>query len=377
MKRNSVVLTGFMILFINIISQHLAAQTIHEPYWMLLERGKQYFRTAEYGKALIAFEDAKRTKDAFYKKMQDDFIDFLSVNEVRALGDSISKIELYLKDRPNKRISEIISEVRFFYSESILQDSAQKIISLFDILRLYPEAEYWIGEVYRVEGEVKIALRQYNRALSQQIMVEPNEFANDIRYKIADMQYLLGDYPGYEKTLLEIVSYDSLWNGDARSQAFIRTAMFKTLTKDGINRFLILYRHDPTKVEPAHRRLGLYYYATGRYDKSVEHLTYSFLIQNTMLIKEYQNREYGYVFNDYSTLINGALRYTDLETYMKNVDYYKTNYYLAAALYATGERSSALYLWTVLSKLNTAGEWQKRSLVQLKNPYIEPVNERP
>jgi hypothetical protein len=96
-----------------------------------------------------------------------------------------------------------------------------------------------------------------------------------------------------------------------------------------------------------------------------------------MLIKEYQNREYGYVFNDYSTLINGALRYTDLETYMKNVDYYKSNYYLAAALYATGERSSALYLWTVLSKLTTAGEWQKRALVQLKNPYIEPVNERP
>jgi tetratricopeptide (TPR) repeat protein len=377
MKQRAVVLLVLSLLFINLAGVPIDAQNVQEPYWLLLERGKQYYRSKEYGKALIAFEDAKRNKDELYLRMQKDFIEFLSADEVRRLGDSISKISLYLKDKPNKRISDIIAEVQFNFSDSVIQDSAKKIISLFDIMRLYPEAEYWIGEVYREEGELTIALEQYNRALSQQTVVGPNEFTTQIRYRIAEMYHILGNYPQYEKTLIDIASKDSLWNGDARSEVFIRTAMFKTLTQDGVNRFLTLYRHDGTKFENSHRFLGFYYYATGRYDKAVEHLAYAFLIQNTILIKEYQIREYGYVFKDYAQFINGVARYPDLETYMQDVDYYKTTYYLAAALYATGQRTTAFYLWTILTKTNRAGEWQKRSQLQIKKPYIEPVNERP
>ncbi|AEJ19641.1 tetratricopeptide repeat protein [Gracilinema caldarium] len=377
MKYRGVILFVVSTLFINITVLPLSAQTNGEPYWLLLERGKQYYRSKTYGKALIAFEDAKRTRNELYLRMQKDFIEFLSADEVRVLGDSINKISLYLKDRPNKRISDILSEIHYHFPESIIQDSAQKIISLFDILRLYPEAEYWIGEVYREEGEAAIALQQYMRALSQQHIVGNEEFTTQIQYKIADMYHILGNYPQYEKTLIEIVSKDSLWNGDSRSESFMRTAMFRTLIDDGVNRFLTLYRHEDTQAERAHRILGFYYYATGRYDKSIEHLTYAFLIQNSMLIKEYQLREYGFVFNDYLDLIHRLVRFSDLETYIQDVDYYKTNYYLAAALYATGRRSTAMYLWTVLSKNTRTSEWQKRSQMQLKNPYIEPINERP
>jgi len=377
MKLRAVVFLVLSSLFINLLGHPAIAQSVSDPYWLLLEKGKQYYRSREYGKALIAFEDAKRNKDERYIRMQKDFIEFLSKDEVRALGDSISKISLYLKDKPNERISYILAEVKFYFSDSVIQDSANKIISLFDILRLYPEAEYWIGEVYREEGESTIALQQYNRALSQQMVVEPNEFTTQIQYRIAEMYHILNNYQSYEKTLIDIVSKDSLWDGDARSELFIKTAIFKTLTNDGVNRFLTLYRHDATQVEKAHRLLGFYYYATGRYDKSVEHLTYAFLIQNTILIKEYQIREYGYVFTDYFRLIAGISRYTDLETYMQDVDYYKTVYYLAAALYATGQRTTAFSLWTILTKTNPAGEWQKRSQLQIKKPYIEPVNERP
>ena len=368
---------GIVAVFFLLCTIGVPAQISDETYWLILEKGKRFYRTGEYGKALIAFEDAKRKKDAFYGRMQEDFISFLSLNEVRLLGDSLSKIEQYLKDKPNQRISEIIAEIKFQFSDDTIQDSPEKILSLFDRLRLFPEAEYWIGEVYKVEGEIQIALKQYERALSQQLLIEPNEFTIEIRYRIAEMQHLMGDYPNYEKTLVTILSNDRLWSSDDRSQTFIRNAMFKTLTEDGINRFLTLYRYELPKVEPAHRMLGLYYYATGRYDKAVEHLTYAFLIQNTMLLKEFQSREYGFVFSDYGRLLVGMERYSDLEKYMQDVDYYKTNYYLAASLFAVGQRQAAMSLWTVLSEISFAGEWQKRSHIQLKKPYIEPVNQRP
>ncbi|MCA1950146.1 MAG: hypothetical protein LDL24_06225 [Treponema sp.] len=355
----------------------LLAQVSEDPYWLVLEKGKQYFRNSEYGKALNAFEDAKRKRDAVYSKMQKDWIDFLSLNEVRALGDSLSKLELFLKDKPNKRISDIISEIKYQYKDTVIQDSSQKIISLIDQLRIYPEVEFWIGEVYRIEGELKIALKQYERSLSQQLSVENNGFTTVIRYKIAEMHYLLKDYLNYEKVLINILSSDTLWSADTRSQSFIRTAMFKTLTEDGINRFLVLYRYDLTDVEPAHRKLGFYYYTTGRYDKAVEHLTYAFLIQNTLLIKEIQRREYGYIFSDYTQLLRNLNRYVDLEPFIVDIDYYKTNYYLAAALFAVGQRSTAFSLWTILSKYEQAEEWQKRSQTQLKKPYIEPINQQP
>ncbi|WP_304224441.1 hypothetical protein [Gracilinema caldarium] len=355
----------------------LLAQVSEDPYWLVLEKGKQYFRNSEYGKALNAFEDAKRKRDAVYSKMQKDWIDFLSLNEVRALGDSLGKLELFLKDKPNKRISDIISEIKYQYKDTVIQDSSQKIIGLIDQLRIYPEAEYWIGEVYRIEGELKIALKQYERSLSQQLAIENNGFTTVIRYKIAEMHYLLKDYLNYEKVLINILSSDTLWSADTRSQSFIRTAMFKTLTEDGINRFLVLYRYDLTDVEQAHRKLGFYYYATGRYDKAVEHLTYAFLIQNTLLIKEIQRREYGFIFSDYTQLLRNLERYVDLEPFIIDIDYYKTNYYLAAALFAVGQRSTAFSLWTILSKYEQAEEWQKRSQTQLKKPFIEPINQQP
>lgn len=377
MKRKVSELLFFITLLHLINPLSLLAQVSEDPYWLVLEKGKQYFRNNEYGKALNAFEDAKRKRDAVYSKMQKDWIDFLSLNEVRALGDSLSKLELFLKDKPSKRISEIISEIKYQYKDTVIQDSSQKIISLIDQLRLYPEAEFWIGEVYRVEGEIKIALKQYERALSQQLAIENNGFTTLIRYKIAEMHYLLKDYLNYEKVLINILSSDTLWSADAHSQSFIRTAMFKTLTEDGINRFLVLYRYDLTDVEQAHRKLGFYYYTTGRYDKAVEHLTYAFLIQNTLLIKEIQRREYGYIFSDYTQLLRNLNRYVDLEPFINDVDYYKTNYYLAAALFAVGQRSTAFSLWTILSKYDQAEEWQKRSQTQLKKPFIEPINQQP
>jgi hypothetical protein len=69
--------------------------------------------------------------------------------------------------------------------------------------------------------------------------------------------------------------------------------------------------------------------------------------------------------------------YPLLVEYAEKTGYYKTAYYLGASLYGNGKTSPAREIWNSLSAQNNAGEWQNRSLAQLKSPYIERAVEMP
>ena len=68
------------------------AQQAARPWWLSLEQGKVKFRSGEYGAALMLFEDARRDRRAMYEQMERNFIEFLSVNEVRRIGDRLDHV---------------------------------------------------------------------------------------------------------------------------------------------------------------------------------------------------------------------------------------------------------------------------------------------
>jgi tetratricopeptide (TPR) repeat protein len=362
-----IILTGCIIFIV--------AQQSPEPYWLALENGKALFQSGNYGDALIAFETAKRTRYDVYNKYEQTFIDFLSLPGVRALGDSFDSVKKYALDKNITNVQQVLDEIEYRFQKDMINNSVKKALDLLSTLKYYPEAEYWIGEVYRVQGEYKLALQQYQRAYNLGPYLEEPDFAVHILYTMAEILRYMGNYVEYENTLLKILEQDALWSTD--KQSFMRTAMYKTIINDGINQFLVLYRYDNTSVEKSHRLLGFYYYSTGRYDRALDHLIFSFLIQNTVIIQEIRQHDVEYTFTDYTQLINQSKAYSALEDYMEIVDYYKTVYYLGASLFAVGQRTTATFLWKNLAAQNQAGEWQRRAQQQLKKPYIEPVVEKP
>ncbi|MDR0689548.1 MAG: hypothetical protein LBG08_04685 [Spirochaetaceae bacterium] len=351
-----------------------------KPYWFTLERGKFLFRTGEYGDALLAFEDAREQRKAMYTQMERQLITLLSIPEVRRLGDSLDLVETYIADQRQENAAAVLRELYYRVPRASLEGSARTALEQIGRLKSYPEAEYWIGEIYRAEGELGIALKQYQRAYEQRALLENSGFVQEILYKIVDIYRIRQEYPDMERWLLEILKQDPRWSED--SGIFAKNALSRTIENDGIARFLTLYRYNNPSVEKAHRLLGFYYYASGRHSRAMEHLLYAFLIQNTIIIEEILRNQFDFTFTTLENLWNEAARRPLSTAYIEGVEYYKTLYYLGSALYGSGKSTPAREFWTALSLQNSgggfvAGEWGVRARDQLRSPSVDPAVEYP
>ncbi|MCX7655688.1 MAG: hypothetical protein N2Z76_04090 [Treponemataceae bacterium] len=349
------------------------AFALEDPPWLVLEEGKQFFRLKEYGTALSYFEQARDLRKKRYERFREEFIAILSVAEVRRLGDSLGNVERYVSEKNLQRGKEIIQELHYHASPERLKDSVHQALEILKELQQYPEAEYWIGEVYRVTGETAIALMQYKKAYEQRASLQEPDFAIHILYAMAEVYKTRGEYIEYEKTLQVILEKDVWWLQDN----FIKKAMQRTLFQEGVEKFLTIYRYDKVLFEKAHRSLGFYYYQTGRYERATEHFIFSFLIQNTLLIEELKRQIFEYTYTSYPDMLGRLIKVPTTLEYIKTEEYFKMLYYGAASFYAVGERFLAQTIWRYVVTYSPEREWKNRSSRQLQKPFIEPVNDKP
>ncbi|MDR0557589.1 MAG: hypothetical protein LBG43_06965 [Treponema sp.] len=373
MKKKSLV---FALIFLLFLSLRVFGQRTANPYWYTLEQGKTFFRSGQYGAALNAFEDAKRNRRAMYEKMEQDLIYVLSFSEVRRMGDSLDEVEKYITKNYLDNAAAALKELYFRVPRQSLGGSANNALKTIGALKAYPEAEYWIGEVYRLEGELNLAVRQYQKAHEQRANLENPHFDIDILYRIVDVFRIKQDYSAMEEWALDILATDALWSGGS-ARLYTRGAMSKLLeSDDGIKRFLTVYRYDNAQVERIHQLLGFFYYNSGRHSNAQDHLMFSFLINSTLIINELIRNRYDFEFVSLEAALEEAEANPALIDFMDSTDYYKTVYYFACALYASGKAAAARELWNIVSGRNViAGEWAARSANQLRSPVIERPRE--
>ncbi len=372
MKNRAAFQFGALIVFLLAASTAFGAE---EQYWMLLEKGKRLFREGLYGDAMIQFEDAIRSRRSLFEGAERSFIDALSMPDVRNLGDDLAAIEAHIEARRLLAAGGALATLYSIVERESLSNSAQRALSRFKDLKAYPEAEYWLGEVYRIEGETAIALAQYQKALDARSQMEIPEEARIVRSRMAMLHAQRREYNAMESQLLAILSEDPLWSDQRRG--FVRDAMIRNLVSDGVDRFLVLYRHENTATYEAQRDLGVYYYQTGRHDRASSHLLFAFLMAATSVIEEVGSESHEYVFTSFSATLKAAYALEPVREHLKTAEFPKVLYYLAASLYANGRRPAATELWRLASTYPDSGEWGRRSARQLAAPFIEPSTETP
>lgn len=378
MKKRSTVL-AFVFLFSLLCIKNGVAQSsdpsTYAPYWYTLEQGKQLFRGGDYGNALLKFQDAKLQRKELYNSFREKLIQLLSRPDLLPLGDALDKVEGYVALKKIDDGQKILPQLFRILPKEGLKNSCKEALAQLITIQAYPEAEYWIGEVFRVEGELNLAIGQYKLAYSLKELLEVPNFSIQILYRLSDIYVIKKQYLDMENSLTEILKQDALWTDTAKS--YMRTIMLRTLEEKGIDSFLTLYRYDNGLMEQAHRQLGMYYYTTGRHPRAVEHLAFAFLIQTTTLIESQKRRQFDYTFTTFKDLLSAVAKKPELTDYAKQVEYYRTLYYLGAALYAVGVQSTAMEVWKNLETQKEAGEWRDRSISQIKHPHVEAVQEKP
>ncbi|MDR1859152.1 MAG: hypothetical protein LBQ69_06740 [Treponema sp.] len=374
----------FLVLLFLFHAASVAAQT-QRDWWYTLERGKLMFRQGDYGNALLAFEDARRQRRAMYERMERDFVELLSVTEVRRMGDSLDWVERFIEERHYAAAEEALRELYYRVPRETLNNSATAALNTLGSLVDYPEAEHWIGETYLAEGELGLALSQFQKALVMRNLFENPGYATELLYKIAGILRVRQEYTEMERVLLSILGTDSLWSSErsgnanqtGNSESFAKQAMTRTLENNGIDRFITLYRYSNNESALAHRLLGFFYYDTGRHSRAQEHLMFAFLVQNTVIIDEIIRRRFDFAFSTLEALAVEISRNHLLSEYVEKNEYYKTAYYLGNSLYGNGKTAAARSVWNFLATQNRAGEWQTRARAQLRSPYVERAVETP
>ena len=342
-----------------------SAQHAMRPWWYRLEEGKLLFRSGAYGNALIAFEDARRSRAAQFTRMEQDLILFLSMPEIRPLGDSLYFVERAIAMLNQTAAANALAYLFHRVPRESLRGSATQALRELDRLKAFPEAEFWMGETFRAEGELALALVQYERAWQSRALLETPGFEVEILYRMTDIHRIRREYQSMENRAMEIITgpgpagapRDTLW-----ASGMLRAAMIRLLESEGVYRFLELYRHNNMVTERAHRQLGFFYQAARRDIPALDHLTFAFLIQNTMLIEYVIRREFDFTFTTLDNLMGHALRRPALVEFMEEIEYYRTAFYFATALYATGRTGPAMQVWSFLARSGPqAGIWGERA----------------
>jgi len=354
------------------------AQT-ERPWWYRFEEGKLLFRSGAYGNALIAFEDARRSRRALFTRMEQDLIRMLSTPEARPLGDSLYFIEQFIAIRNETAAAAALDYLFHRVPRASVGGSANRVLEEIDRQKSFPEAEFWMGETFMAEGELALALLQYQRAWESRGLLQTPAFEVEILYRITHIHQMRQEYMEMERLATEIITgagpagqpRDDLW-----ASALLRAAMIRLLETEGVNRFISLYRHNNLVTEPAHRLLGFFLNSTRRDISAAEHLMFAFLIQNTVIIDYVLRRHFDFTFTTLEDLMDYALTRPALVDFMEETEYFRTAFYFSTSLYATGRTIPAMEIWSFLAGNAHAGIWGERARLN-PAPYLEPAIELP
>ena len=354
----------------------LAAAPGRDDWWYTLRRGQAMFARGDYGNALLAFEDARRDRLAMYEGMERDLVDFLSLSDARRLGDSLDLAERVIRERHFTRAAAALDELYFRVPRERFGNSAAAALDAIGRLRHFPEAEMWIGRTLRAGGELGLAVRQFELALSHRDLLENPADGTEILYEIAAIRRARDEFREMERVLLSILDDSVLWAGAGegwQAGTFARDAMTRTLQLNGAERLITLYRYGNATTLRAHRELGLFYASSGRHGRAQEHLMFAFIIQNTLIIDELIRRRFDFSFTTLEALADEIRRDAFLSEYAEETGYFSVAFYLGNSLFGNGHAARAREIWSFLSVRDEAGEWQVRAASQLRSPRVAPL----
>ncbi len=234
----------------------------------------------------------------------------------------------------------------------------------------YPDAEIWLGYIFEQEGEYGLAEKQYLAALDRKssLYIPDDEFT--ILYKLSDIYKKTNQYGKYESTLLEILNNDQSEAGNIE----IQYAVLDVLKDKGIDKMFELYRFENDKYNRARTGIGIFYYQTGRYTEAQLNLLIPVISLAAAGFDFIYNKTAIYEYTDFESHISEMLRYPELADFLQKNDFFSSLYYLAASLYAGGNKNDAEKIWRIVSKFDAEGStWKIRASRQLRSPFIEPI----
>jgi len=368
---------AFVFAILACVTYSLPAQTLSErntdPAWLSLERGKQAYDSREFGDAIVAFDRAINVRRTTFVAAADRLDKALDAKPIKTANDSIkvalanlaaedflqrdyaallrlhgSSAKTLLEAVRKERISEshrafieVVLQVLEYRPIETFDDSIQTLKSVVERLQRYPEAEYWKGKVFMLEGEMALAESQMQRALAMRDSLEIPDEQYTIMYAMAELYGARNDNVAWENVMQAIVA------GDATMDPYLQDAMMSTLVAAGFDRFMVLYRIEPTYALEANAALGEFYLERGR-AAAMSHAAIAINMTLTRAVNMIRAKDRDFVWTTLQDFIKRASERSEVSEFLRSARLYRQMLTLADAMYIAGARTNAMLLWKTI-----------------------------
>lgn len=258
----------------------------------------------------------------------------------------------------------------------------------------YPEAEYWIGKIFEIEGEFELAKRQYLKALEPSSLNALNiaDFEFTIRSALAGVYEKTGESNLQINEILTIINKDSWYSSTKGKQDL--NAIYKLWLDKGINRVFELYRIQNRRFSDYYAMAGEFYYYNGRIEEAIKMLSVSALsifselaeIQKKMhpdfIFTNKENFEKRYLdtsipkelyelhLYDIADLVKLSMVDPEIGLYLEKANFFKTIYYLGLSLAEVKHYEHAFDMLIICSSYSSAGHYQNLALKKMQSLLI-------
>lgn len=316
----------FTVLFASL--KVFAAQGI--DYFLTLRYAQNAFDSGDYGKALALAEQAKdeRRKD---KENELKVLDQIQkVYAVRRAGDSLEDIVPILKERNQRDALEIIEHYTDTYGNQNFDGRISKLKDFISFNKEFPESDFLIGRIYRLEGEVSIAKEYMDKAYAKQNILNVPDLKYDILYELADLAKSTHDEDSYQKYLLTILKDDKFYSDDKvvspknntyyNGNSINKNAYMNSLVnviknaknEDSVDKFFLLYRNDTDISIKALAGLSEFYNRKNEKEKALRCSALGCITALTKIQEILEDRLTDYSYTTFEDLLKNASLYNDI-----------------------------------------------------------------
>jgi hypothetical protein len=235
----------------------------------------------------------------------------------------------------------------------------------------FPEAEMAIGDVFKEEGELNLARKQYEKAYKLRSSFYIADSKYEVLYRLADLFRDQDLFRLMEDQLSSIIADDKHFQETPSFQ--LQTQIEKLFFEKGLDRVLRLYAFDDAFATDAHSELGWFYYRTGRYTKSISHLLYAVVYRMSEIKSYMKQQDIEFEFSNLKDLLGKVKENAAASYYLESVGLFKDLYYLAGSTFTSGYPQHSAAIWKLVSESESAGGYRDLARRQLKAPFMEPL----
>lgn len=360
-----------MVLVLNTFSQNPIRPENADQSERIFARAQHAFDAKRYSEAMTLCEEARLARQNEVRWSCFVIGNVLNAPAIKRAGPFISDLMPILEEREEYDAIEIIENWIERHGSDYFGNSLLKLYDYLESLEAYPECDFLLAKIYRLEGEYDLSMRYLERALSHSDILDVPAVKFDILYEMADLANVLGDDISYEKALLLVVEGDGLYRNTTMRNAIEKSVKLKRRGVDLAEYFLQLFRSPSINSMRAYFELADIYEKRGERKESFLMTAFGVIVGFSHAVEILDDRLGEIMFDENERrsldhFFSECGRNYDIMSWMQEKGLWRGFFNLAIRARENGWNDFASSFLTKLAELCPDPYWQKAAQFALE-----------